>query len=103
MPAFIKVKGATAKRRAAKRRAKEAAYWKACALVNLRDGLRCKVCNHPTRDGHHHHIRPRSLGGPDTTANLIRVCADCHQAIHAKRIRVAGNPNDGTLQITEAP
>lgn len=99
MPAFLKAKGPEAKRRAAKRRAKLAAYRQVCAEVDRRDGVACRLCGRMAQAGaHHHHIQYRSRGGKDTTDNLIRICGGCHCDIHAKRIVVTGNAN-GQLQI----
>ena len=99
MTAFLKAKGLTAKRRAAKRRAKLAAYRRVCAEVDKRDGPRCRICRrHWDLLAEHHHIQFRSRGGTDTTDNLIRVCGGCHADIHAKRLQVTGNAN-GQLQI----
>lgn len=36
--------------------------------------------------GEPHHIRPRSLGGPDIRENLIQLCFECHRAVHDGRI-----------------
>ena len=80
------------KRTAAKNRAKAANYRKVCAEVDKRDAKVCRVCR--IWDGgalHHHHIVFRSQGGKDTTENLITVCAQCHEDIHAHRISVRGN------------
>lgn len=102
MTAFLKAKGVTAQRRAAKARRKAAHYRVVCRAVDARDGMRCRVCGHALFTGaHHHHIVPRSLGGKDTTANLIRIDADCHAAIHAHTLTVTGNA-DGHLLIERA-
>lgn len=40
---------------------------------------RCEYCGRPA-SGDPHHIRPRSLGGPDAPENLIQLCHTCHLA-----------------------
>lgn len=35
------------------------------------------------RELHAHHLRQRSLQGPDTPANLSLLCGDCHMHVHA--------------------
>lgn len=90
--------GPTAKRRAKKARARRALYGRVCRLVDKRDGPHCRVCGGLLVSGaHHHHIIPRSLGGPHTTANVCLVCPSCHLAIHAKRISVSGNADERLL------
>lgn len=94
--------GPTAKRRARKARARRSLYGSVCQQVNRRDGDLCRVCQVDLRYGaHHHHIKPRSLGGKHTTENICLVCPLCHLDIHAKRITVTGNANE-TLQIVRA-
>ncbi len=99
MTAFLKAKGVTAKRRAAKARAKAARYRVVCRAVDARDGSACRICGWGIwGNAHHHHIIMRSRGGTDTTDNLIRICAICHGDIHAHVLTVTGNA-DGHLQI----
>jgi 5-methylcytosine-specific restriction endonuclease McrA len=93
------VTGITAQLRARKRRDRLNAYVRACRAVDQRDGDVCRVCYAFIKSGaHHHHIVPRSLGGTNTTDNLIRVCASCHRDIHAKKLLVVGNA-DATIQL----
>lgn len=42
----------------------------------------CLVCGE-ARAVHTHHRKLRSQGGGDEKSNLLRVCSDCHLAIHA--------------------
>lgn len=42
----------------------------------------CEVCD-KARAAHTHHRKLRSQGGGDEPANLMRVCLDCHNWIHA--------------------
>lgn len=92
--------GPTAQRRAKKRRDRLRVYAAACRKVDARDGKACRVCGRVVLVGaHHHHIKPRSLGGANTTSNLIRICGDCHRNIHDKRILVSGDPDNWSLRI----
>jgi 5-methylcytosine-specific restriction endonuclease McrA len=94
--------GITARLRARKRRDRLNAYVRACRAVDARDGDACRVCSAFIKGhAHHHHIVARSLGGQNSTSNLIRVCAQCHSDIHMKRISVTGNA-DGQLHIERA-
>jgi hypothetical protein len=41
----------------------------------------CVACG--TKDNlHHHHLKPRSLGGTDDETNLITLCQTCHGIYH---------------------
>lgn len=44
----------------------------------------CKICQRPTASEslHTHHKIPRSEGGSNDPENLIKICSDCHFAIH---------------------
>lgn len=91
--------GITAELRKRKMRVRTNAYRAVCKLVDARDGSLCRVCALPLRDGaHHHHIVNRSLGGKDTTENLVLVCPSCHVLIHQKRVLVSGS-GDGHLAV----
>jgi 5-methylcytosine-specific restriction endonuclease McrA len=50
--------------------------------VRARDWDRCVRCG-SSRDLHVHHRILRSQGGPDSYANLITLCAQCHGWVHA--------------------
>lgn len=89
----------TSKRTTAKNRRKAANYKRVCAEVNVRDRNCCRVCGVFMEIPAHHHIIFRSQGGEDTTDNLICICADCHDDIHARRIFVTGNGNDTFLTL----
>lgn len=41
----------------------------------------CEICGDPSEQWHH--IQPRSVGGHNGAANLMRVCRPCHRTIHA--------------------
>ena len=60
----------------------------ACVLVRERDGGQCVVCGMP--DVEVHHIKFRSQGGKHDPENLVCLCADCHRAVHDRRMRVSG-------------
>jgi 5-methylcytosine-specific restriction endonuclease McrA len=84
--------------RRARQSARRAAAYR---LVDLRDRGRCRVCGDTSGPMHHHHIRYRSLGGADSSANVALVCARCHADIHAARVRLSGDADvrdaDGLL------
>ena len=49
--------------------------------VLQRDGWRCQACGSMFQlEVHHQHFR--SLGGNDSEANLITLCAACHEDVH---------------------
>jgi 5-methylcytosine-specific restriction endonuclease McrA len=56
-------------------------YWKLRRRVLVRDGWRCQGCG-SLRQLEVHHIMRRSQLGDDVDANLITLCASCHQQIH---------------------
>lgn len=90
--AFIR----TSKAKAAKNRRKAVRYRQVCRAVDARDGMACRVCGRLcVTNGHHHHLVFRSRGGQDTAANVILICASCHDDIHAHRLTVTGNGNGG--------
>ncbi len=49
-----------------------------------RDGGKCIDCGSQLgpSDTHIHHVIPRSVGGSDTEANLVSLCAACHAGKH---------------------
>jgi 5-methylcytosine-specific restriction endonuclease McrA len=59
------------------------ATWKRLrAAVMARDGGRCVWCGAPA--SHADHVVPRSMGGPDTLANLVAACRACNLARGAR-------------------
>ncbi|HWQ65070.1 MAG TPA: HNH endonuclease [Methanospirillum sp.] len=56
-----------------------------CQICALTDGLRDFACKSPITV---HHIIPLSEGGLDTARNMLVVCMDHHQSIHAGQIKV---------------
>lgn len=86
--------------RTAKRAMAEAELRRVYALVDARDQGRCRVCGRRCSTtassladrAERHHLQPRSLGGPDTTANLATVCRSCHDERHTKgTLALSGN------------
>ena len=61
------------------------AYGRLCQQVLERDRWRCQQCG-TAKHLEVHHIRPRSLLGDDTEANLITLCHSCHQQIHLREV-----------------
>ena len=83
-----------------KAREKERQWQRVRACVLVRDNRRCRVCK--TRDGVDvHHIRFRSVGGEDSTANCAALCRVCHADVHAYRLVLSGDAN-GTIKIERA-
>lgn len=70
------------------------------AAVDRRDGHRCRVClEYRGYEIQRHHILPRSLGGPTTTANVVSLCAECHLVgVHGKKLVITGSA-DERIQI----
>jgi 5-methylcytosine-specific restriction endonuclease McrA len=71
--------------------------------VNRRDRYRCVVCGAKadpraiglTEQGHHHHILYRSRGGKHQRWNVCLLCPACHAEVHAKRLFLSGNADEG--------
>lgn len=90
--------------RAVEKAAADAANWKAvCQIVDARDKRECRACGKKSNPdgvgllnrGHRHHIVYRSAGGQDVSANLVTLCATCHNAEHVKRtLRVDGDADE---------
>lgn len=55
----------------------------------------CQIRVHPKNwlpiETEWHHILPKAMGGLDTWANKVEVCALCHDNIHALMWRIANN------------
>lgn len=45
----------------------------------------CGCCrkSSPNINRHIHHVLPRALGGSDDKSNLIELCSECHNMLHA--------------------
>lgn len=52
----------------------------------------CEVCGESTKEIlHRHHIKHRSeVGSNNSSQNLICVCPNCHNLIHANFIKIVG-------------
>lgn len=57
--------------------------------VLSRDGYKCRRCKTSKKFLQTHHIKYRSEGGTDTTDNLICLCCDCHNDLHAGRWKLS--------------
>lgn len=57
------------------------AYAALCRQVFIRDDWRCQLCGRRS-NLQAHHLRYRSHQGPDSPANLLTLCADCHRREH---------------------
>jgi predicted HNH restriction endonuclease len=71
----------------------------ACVLVRERDGGQCVVCGMP--DVEVHHIKFRSQGGKHDPENLVCLCADCHGAVHARRLWLTGPASELIVSINK--
>jgi hypothetical protein len=63
-------------------------YITLCGIVMVRDGYKCRKCGY-RENLHCHHIKFRSEGGLDTSWNLITLCSDCHDAVHAYKVFIS--------------
>ena len=75
-----KPRGVVAKARARKARWRLKAYKAICMLVDVRDDGRCRYCG-SICNLEHHHLRARSLGREDTTANILLLCHKHHEDV----------------------
>lgn len=60
-----------------------------------RDQYRCRACGERGLVDVHH-LRPRSIGGKDTTKNCAALCRACHSYLHVGRLTMTGDA-DGEL------
>ena len=82
--------------RDAKRQAIESEWVRVKRAVRERDKYCCRACGERGSDPHH--IKPRSLGRVDSTANVCCLCRRCHDEIKLRRLFVTGNA-DRRLKI----
>lgn len=70
-----------------KRREAELALRKAKTVVRARSGGRCEASAWPHRctiyATDYHHVKPRSRGGEHSARNLLHLCANAHDDVHA--------------------
>jgi 5-methylcytosine-specific restriction endonuclease McrA len=91
--------------RAAEKRSRSGAKlqrWREIVLaVDRRDGFVCRACKRGIAKStrHHHHMRMRSRGGEDSTANVVLLCAQCHADVHGYRLAIEGDNADGVLRF----
>ena len=54
-------------------------------VIFVREAGRCARCSDRAEldTGHCHHRQLRGQGGPDTEANCVWLCPDCHEHVHA--------------------
>jgi hypothetical protein len=82
--------GSNFERKAKRLAAKKDHERKVHQQVDTRDRMCCRVCGHyssPMAVGvleraHRHHLVYRSHGGKTETANLLTLCAKCHNEVH---------------------
>lgn len=58
-----------------------------CVAVLERDGWKCRRCGY-RQNLHVHHIVFRSQMGVDESWNLVTVCSECHDKIHAYNLYI---------------
>ena len=60
-------------------------FYNVKVYVLHRDGYKCQHCKGKSKDKklHVHHIIWKSQGGTDEPGNLLTMCEDCHDALHA--------------------
>lgn len=65
-------------------------YKALCRRVLDRDGWRCrnKACG-MRNSLHVHHVIYRSQGGVDESWNLITICNECHDLVHACKMYIS--------------
>jgi hypothetical protein len=82
-------KGVTAQFRARKHRQKLSAAKPIYALVDARDGLKSRLSGIYCGESiERHHIKPRSLCGETTTANVISLTPYEHRQVHAGVLKI---------------
>lgn len=70
-------------------REKETRWQKVRREVLFRDGYKCRLCG-DSKLVDVHHLRPRSLGREDSTANCLVLCRIHHADRHAGRLFIRG-------------
>lgn len=61
-------------------------FYNVKAYILHRDGYACQQCGKDKISLHVHHIKFRSQGGTDTPDNLITLCHNCHDKLHAGKL-----------------
>lgn len=91
---FPKPQSRAAERKATKREAEKHRQM-VYSLVRVRDKFRCRCCK-SADTVEVHHVRFRSLGGENSSANLALLCRICHNLVHSYRLAIKGDA-DKTL------
>ncbi len=63
--------------------------------VKIRDHGHCVVPRCRKATEHYHHLVYRSQGGKWQTQNIVSLCANHHQFVHAKLLTIRGNADTG--------
>lgn len=95
--------GPRARDRRRRRQKRDRHYRAVCAVVDQRDGPQCRACKRWVEGrAHHHHLVFRSHGGADSASNVIRLCPECHDRVHRRRLLVRGRTAE-TVTFEVAP
>lgn len=89
-------KGSTKREKARAKARQRRSDWFVYQAVDLRDGLRCRIClQYAGVDIHRHHLVYRSAGGLTATENVLSLCANCHLVgIHGGRLKASGDADE---------
>ena len=55
--------------------------------VVRRDENRCIACK-KSKKLHFHHLKPKSLGGKNSSDNIVLLCSSCHALLHLNYIKI---------------
>lgn len=92
--------GPTARARRAKLLARRRRAKSVYQQVDDRDEQVCRACGvFCGHRRHQHHIVFRSLGGLETTANLVTLCQWHHEQVHGHVLRIVGSDANGELKF----
>ena len=95
-------KGSKTREKARAKARQRRSDWFVYQAVDLRDEYRCRLCQQwKGEDIQRHHIVFRSQCGETTTANVLSLCAECHEAVHAHRVTLSGDA-DTALTVVRA-
>ncbi len=83
----MELAGGTARAKAAPLRLDPVADESLRQQILRRDGWRCQLCG-GISNLEVHHREFRSHSGPDSEANLITLCVDCHRRAHELRFKL---------------
>ena len=89
-------KGSKKREKACAKARQRRSDWFVYQAVDLRDGLRCRIClEYAGLDIHRHHLVYRSAGGRTATENVLSLCANCHLVgIHGGRLKASGDADE---------